>query len=86
MAFKRERSGTEPVTARSPLRVRALLSGVALPLAVIATVFFVVRGARSGAAVWWVEAAIAAAVAVVAAVDLVVIRKRMRERDAAVRR
>ncbi|GGM91562.1 hypothetical protein GCM10010106_44300 [Thermopolyspora flexuosa] len=84
MGFGRNRSGTEPVTARSPLRARAVLSGIALPVALIAAVYFVVRALREGDAVWWAEAIIAGAVAVIAAIDLLVLRRRMREaREAA---
>ncbi|MEO3804209.1 DUF6343 family protein [Nonomuraea sp. B1E8] len=72
----RDRSGTEPVTARSPLRARRILSWVALVVAVVAGVFFLVRAMSTGEEVWRWEAAIAAAVAVVAAVDLVVLRRR----------
>lgn len=87
MPTGRERRGDEPVTARSPLRARAALSGVTLPLALIAAGYFVVRAVRDGEAVWWAEAAIAAAVALVAAVDLLVVRARLRaRRDEAVRR
>jgi hypothetical protein len=80
MRMKRERSGDEPVTARSPLRVRALLSGVALPIALIAAGYFAVRAVREGEAVWWAEAIIAAAVALIAAIDLLVLSRRMGER------
>ncbi|MDF5752919.1 DUF6343 family protein [Spongiactinospora sp. TRM90649] len=72
-----DRSGTEPKNAKSPLRTRAALSAVALPLALAATVFFVVQAVRYGEPVWTVEAVIAAAVVVIAAVDLVVIKRRM---------
>ncbi|MEO3890089.1 DUF6343 family protein [Nonomuraea sp. B5E05] len=72
----RDRSGTEPVTARSPLRARRILSWVALVIAVVAGVFFLVRAMSTGEEVWRWEAAIAAAVAVVAAIDLVVLRRR----------
>ncbi|MEO3790969.1 DUF6343 family protein [Nonomuraea sp. B10E15] len=72
----RDRSGTEPVTARSPLRARRILSWVALVIAVVAGVFFLVRAMSTGEEVWRWEATIAAAVAVVAAIDLVVLRHR----------
>lgn len=75
----RNRQGTEPVTARSPLGARRALSLGALVVAVIAAVFFVVRAMSTGQAVWGWEAAIAGAVAVVAAADLAVLRRR-RER------
>ncbi|GAB2830450.1 hypothetical protein GCM10022221_31460 [Actinocorallia aurea] len=74
------RAGTEPVTARSPLRLRAVLSSIALVASVVATVVFALRamhGDGPGAAPW-VIAAITAATALVAAIDLVVIGRRMR--------
>ncbi|MEU5860927.1 DUF6343 family protein [Nonomuraea sp. NPDC047529] len=72
----RDREGSEPVTARSPLRARRILSWIALVVAVVAAVFFVTRAMSTGQQVWVWEAAIAAAVAVVAAVDLAVLRRR----------
>jgi hypothetical protein len=75
------RPGTEPVNARSALRTRAALSGVVLPLALAATVYFVIKAVGSGESVWRAEAAIAALVALIAAVDLLVIRRRWRARD-----
>ncbi|MEU6778435.1 DUF6343 family protein [Nonomuraea angiospora] len=72
----RNRAGTEPLTARSPLRARRILSLVALVLGMAAAVFFAVFAASTGAEVWRWEAAIAAAVAVVAAVDLALLRRR----------
>ncbi|HEX4817223.1 MAG TPA: DUF6343 family protein [Nonomuraea sp.] len=74
----RNRAGTEPVTARSPLRIRRILSWVALAFCLVATVFFVWRAMATGEEVWRWEAAIAAGVAVVAAVDLAVLRRRRR--------
>ncbi|MEV4011659.1 DUF6343 family protein [Nonomuraea angiospora] len=72
----RNRTGTEPLTARSPLRARRILSLVALVLGMAAAVLFAVLAARTGAEVWRWEAAIAAAVAVVAAADLALLRRR----------
>ncbi|TMR93703.1 DUF6343 family protein [Nonomuraea basaltis] len=72
----RNREGTEPVSARSPLRARRILSLVALVLGVAAAVFFVTRAMSTREPVWAWEAAIAAAVAIIAAVDLVVLRHR----------
>ncbi|MEV4562944.1 DUF6343 family protein [Nonomuraea sp. NPDC049419] len=72
----RDREGTEPVTARSALGVRRVLSIIALVLGVVAAVFFAVQAMRTGEQVWVWEAAIAAAVAVVAAIDLLIIRHR----------
>jgi membrane protein YdbS with pleckstrin-like domain len=72
----RNREGTEPVSARSPLRARRILSLIALILGVAAAVFFATRAMSTGAEVWRWEAVIAAAVAVIAAVDLAVLRHR----------
>lgn len=78
----RDRTGTEPVTARSPLGARRVLSLVALVLGAAAAVFFAARAMSTGQEVWAWEAAIAGAVAIVAAVDLLVIGyRRSRERD-----
>ncbi|MFI5572225.1 DUF6343 family protein [Streptomyces sp. NPDC051740] len=43
------RTGTEPVTARSPLRPRLLLAAVFLPLFLAGTALFGTRAARSDA-------------------------------------
>ncbi|GAA2888380.1 DUF6343 family protein [Nonomuraea rubra] len=70
----RNREGTEPVTARSPLRVRRILSLFALVLGVIAAVFCTIQAMRTGEEVWRWEAAIAALVALSAAFSLLVLR------------
>ncbi|UBU15037.1 DUF6343 family protein [Nonomuraea gerenzanensis] len=70
----RNREGTEPVTARSPLRARRVLSIVALVFGVVAAVFCTVQAMRTGEEVWRWEAAIAALVALCAAASLVVLR------------
>ncbi|KAB8197344.1 hypothetical protein FH608_001930 [Nonomuraea phyllanthi] len=75
----RNREGTEPLSARSPLGARRILSLVALLLGIAAAAFFAVRAASTGAEVWRWEAAIAALVAVVAAIDLMVLRRRRRD-------
>lgn len=72
----RDRQGGEPVTARSPLGARRVLSLVAVVLGVAAAIFFASRAMSTGEEVWAWEAAIAAVVAIVAAVDLAVIRRR----------
>jgi hypothetical protein len=72
----RNREGTEPVTARSPLRARRILSLIALVVAAAAAIFFATRAMSTGAEVWRWEAGIAAAVAVIAAIDLAVLRHR----------
>ncbi|GII86243.1 hypothetical protein Ssi03_42330 [Sphaerisporangium siamense] len=76
-----DRSGTEPKTARSPLGLRAILSGVALPVAMAVGVAFIVAGTSTGAGIWYAEAAVAFAVALIAAIDLIVIRHRARRRS-----
>jgi len=72
----RDREGREPVSARSPLRARRILSLVALVLGAAAAIFFGSLAARTGERVWMWEAAIAAAVAVIAVVDLLVLARR----------
>lgn len=79
--FLHDRSGTEPLSARSPLRLRAILSGLALIAGLVVAVVFGLWGARGtgpGAGPW-VVAAIGGALALIAVVDLLVIRRRSRE-------
>ncbi|MEU0965332.1 DUF6343 family protein [Streptomyces sp. NPDC005917] len=83
------RTGTEPVTARSAVRLRLLLSGIFLPLFAAACVLFAVWAAHSGTGdspgrgVLVTLAAVCAALALAAAMDLlVVIRRLRRERSA----
>ncbi|MEW1777902.1 DUF6343 family protein [Streptomyces sp. NPDC086777] len=83
----RPRTGTEPVTARSPLRLRRLLSSLFLPLFAMATALFAAWAAASGAGdspgrgALVTLAAVCAALAVAAAVDLLVVSRRLhRER------
>ncbi|HEX5568388.1 MAG TPA: DUF6343 family protein [Streptomyces sp.] len=45
---RRSRTGTEPVTARSALGLRLLLSAVYVPVFLAGTVFFAVWASRSG--------------------------------------
>ena len=71
----RDRRGTEPVSARSPLRTRAVLSGIVLPIAIAAAISGGYRASAEGTTVWAVEAAIAALVALIAAIDLAVIAR-----------
>ncbi|MEV5339651.1 DUF6343 family protein, partial [Streptomyces sp. NPDC052676] len=47
-ALRRSRTGTEPVTARSPLRLRLLLSAAFLPLFAAAAVLLGLWAAASG--------------------------------------
>ncbi|XVQ15292.1 DUF6343 family protein [Spirillospora sp. CA-255316] len=74
----RQPPGDEPLTARSPLRLRAVLSTVALLAGAVAAVLFAVAGSRGGGPGPWTAAAICAVIALVALVDLVVIARRAR--------
>lgn len=83
------RTGDEPVTAQSPLRLRRLLSGIFLPVFVAAAVLFALWARVSGPgnsphrAVLITIAALCAIIAFLAALDLVVVARRLRrERDA----
>ncbi|MFI0352107.1 DUF6343 family protein [Actinomadura sp. 9N407] len=73
----RQPPGTEPLTARSPLRLRALLSGFALVVSVAAAVVFTVVAGRGGPGSW-AAAGICAVVALIALADLIVIARRAR--------
>ncbi|MFP1624703.1 DUF6343 family protein [Streptomyces sp. 5K101] len=82
-----ERTGTEPVTARSALGLRLLLSACFMPLFVAAAVLFAIWSTRSkpGSTPTSSElallAGLCAVLAVLAAVDLtVILRRRRRER------
>ncbi|MBT2907899.1 DUF6343 family protein [Streptomyces cellulosae] len=84
------RTGTEPVTARSPLRLRLLLASVFLPLFVAGTVLFAVWAAGSdpgdspGSGPLTLLAVVCGVLALTAALDLaVVVRRLRRERGAA---
>ncbi|WP_411158605.1 DUF6343 family protein [Streptomyces sp. TRM68416] len=78
------RTGTEPRTARSALRLRLLLSAVYLPIFAAGAVLFGVWAARSGAGDSPGRgplvglAAACAALVLLAALDLVVVRRRLR--------
>lgn len=71
-------TGREPLTARSPLRLRAVLSGIALVGTAAAAVVFALDARGGGGDGSWGAAAVCAAVAVIAAIDLVVIARRAR--------
>jgi hypothetical protein len=81
---RRPRTGTEPSTARSPLRLRLLLSAVFLPFFVAAAALLGLWAARSdpgeapGRAVLVVLAAASAAFALTTAADLLVVAHRLR--------
>ncbi|WP_235192870.1 DUF6343 family protein [Streptomyces viridochromogenes] len=78
------RTGTEPITAQSPLGLRLLLSGLFLPLFGGAAVLFGVWAASSGPddspgrGVLVPLVVVCAALALLAAVDLVVVARRLR--------
>ncbi|MFI6501167.1 DUF6343 family protein [Nonomuraea typhae] len=72
----RDREGTEPVNARSPVRLRRVLSVIALVAGVALAAFFAWRAKVTGEEVWSWEAVIAAAVALVAAGDIMLLRRR----------
>jgi hypothetical protein len=72
----RDRSGTEPSTARSATGARFALSLIALPVAAVAAALLASKAMSTGREVWAWEAAIAAVVALLAAVDLIVLWRR----------
>ncbi|MBW8794222.1 MAG: hypothetical protein JF597_11665 [Streptomyces sp.] len=82
------RTGTEPVTARSPLRLRLLLSGIFAPVFVAATAYFAVWAADSGPGEspgrgpLTVLAVVCGVVALLALIDLVVVARRLRRERA----
>lgn len=82
-----ERTGTEPVTARSALGLRLLLSAVYVPLFIVATALFALWAAGSqpgdvpGRGTLGTVAGICAVLTLLALIDLmVVLRRRRRER------
>jgi membrane protein implicated in regulation of membrane protease activity len=74
----RDRPGTEPVTARSPLLLRAVLSGSSLVFCLVAALLVSVFDA-GGDPTWLVVFLLT--VAVVSAVDLAVVLRRLRRHD-----
>ncbi|MER7840794.1 DUF6343 family protein [Streptomyces sp. NPDC096040] len=78
------RTGTEPVTARSAVRLRLLLSGIFLPLFAASCVLFGVWAAHSravdspGRAVLVALAVVCGVLALAAALDLLVVMRRLR--------
>ncbi|MFI0481203.1 DUF6343 family protein [Actinomadura sp. 9N215] len=75
---RRRPEGREPLDARSPLRLRAVLAGVALVGTAAGAVVFAVAALRGDDDGAWAAAAVCAAVAVIAAIDLIVIARRAR--------
>jgi hypothetical protein len=71
---------SEPVKARSALRLRAFMSLVALPVALVAGGIFLAMAPQSGdrRTPYVVAAIICFVVVVIAAIDLVVISRRLR--------
>jgi len=69
------RQGTEPLSARSPLRLRAVLSIIALVGGTALAVAFWVAGSGTAA---WIVIAIGIGTAVIAVIDLWVIARRAR--------
>ncbi|MFR9724616.1 DUF6343 family protein [Streptomyces sp. MS19] len=83
---RRVRTGTEPVTAYSDLRLRLILSLVFVPLFLAATVVFAIWWAAadagdtpSPAQLGWLTVG-CAVLTVIAAVDLLVVARRIRRR------
>jgi len=76
----KRRPGGEPATARSALGLRLILSGIALPVFVIACGLFAVGAASSDEhrTLWIVLAVICAATALFAWADLLVVLRRRR--------
>lgn len=78
------RTGTEPVTAQSALGLRLLLAGVFAPIFVVAAVLFGIWGANSdpggspGRAPLVVIAVVCGILALLAATDLVLVRRRLK--------
>ncbi len=82
------RTGTEPRTARSPLRLRMVLAGFGVIACTAGAVFFLVEAGHQGGSTstaFIVAAAAAGVGAVVAIVDLVVLMRRWRLRQRAAR-
>ena len=78
------RTGTEPQTARSPLRLRMVLAGFGLIACTLAAVSFLIEAqhqAGSTSTALTVAAAAAGVGALVAIVDLAVLGRRWRVRD-----
>jgi membrane protein YdbS with pleckstrin-like domain len=74
----RDRAGTEPATARSPLTLRAVLAGSAVVTCLAAAALVSVYDA-GGSPGWLVTLLLV--VAVLSAVDLVVVLRRLRRHD-----
>ncbi|MFC6883620.1 MULTISPECIES: DUF6343 family protein [Actinomadura] len=71
----RQPPGSEPLTARSPLRLRVILSSIALVAAVAAAAIFLVLGTSTA---HWTVAAICLLIALIAVADLWTVIRRLR--------
>jgi Family of unknown function (DUF6343) len=74
----RQPPGNEPTTARSPLRLRAVMSAIALVAGIMATVLFVMVARRDDSTAAAIVAAICSVLALLALADLTVIARRLR--------
>jgi membrane protein YdbS with pleckstrin-like domain len=74
----RDRAGTEPVTARSPLTLRAVLAASAVVTSLAAAALVSVYDA-GGSPTWLVTLLLV--VAVISVVDLAVVLRRLRRHD-----
>lgn len=77
---REEPPGNEPLTARSALGLRAVLSGIALVAAVAAAIVFGIVANHDGSGAAWGAAVVCVIVAAIAATDLAVIARRARGR------
>ncbi|WP_220131204.1 DUF6343 family protein [Streptomyces sp. PT12] len=76
---RHERTGTEPVTAYSALRLRLLLSGIFLPFFALLTVLFAIWWGVSGRGALAGLTLASAVLTAIAAIDLGIILRRRRE-------
>jgi membrane protein YdbS with pleckstrin-like domain len=74
----RDRAGSEPANARSPLTLRAILAGAAVVFCVVAAALVSVFDA-GGSPTWLVTLLLV--VAVVSVIDLAVVLRRLRRHD-----
>ena len=74
----RDRAGSEPATARSPLALRAVLAGSGIVTTLVAAALVSLYDA-GGSPTWLV--ALLLVVAVISAVDLAVVLRRIRRHD-----
>ncbi|MCW2612008.1 MAG: hypothetical protein QOC93_2068 [Actinomycetota bacterium] len=77
-AHPRDRPGTEPATARSPLTLRAVLAAIAIVTCLVAAAL--VSAFDAGGSPRWLVTLLLV-VAVISVVDLVVVLRRLRRHD-----